>query len=196
MRCASRGDHKGRPYSRPRWSDGLRLIIIAETELRIGWRRGHDSPAGGLRGAPLQNSVFACEKRGISFCQNGRSAARAFGRCVGNATRAATLDSMREVPTWPHAPPAPWPLDTTLASGGNAVGSSAAYFEPTATCTMKLALNSPRGVMTMLRAREAAPPALRRRHLELRRGRACEPGSNRLWHNMPCTAWLNVLKAP
>jgi len=88
------------------------------------------------------------------------------------------------------------PLDTTLASGGNAVGSSAAYFEPTATCTMKLALNSPRGVMTMLRAREAAPPALRRRHLELRRGRACEPGSNRLWHNMPCTAWLNVLKAP
>jgi hypothetical protein len=108
MRCASRGDHKGRPYSRPRWSDGLRLIIIAETELRIGWRRGHDSPAGGLRGAPLQNSVFACEKRGISFCQNRGSGATAFGRCVGNTTRAATLDSMREVPTWPHAPPAPW----------------------------------------------------------------------------------------
>src|SRR6267143_4228802 len=35
--------------------------------------------------------------------------ATAFGRCVGNATRATTLDSMREVPTWPHAPPAPWP---------------------------------------------------------------------------------------
>jgi len=49
--------------------------------------------------------------------------ATAFGRCVGNATRAATLDSMREVPTWPRAPPAPWPPDTTLASGGNAVGS-------------------------------------------------------------------------
>src|SRR5216683_1966102 len=99
---------------------------IPTRELRIGWRRGHDSPAGaasGLRGAPLQSSVFACEKRGISFCQNGGSGATAFGRCVGNTTRAATLDSMREVPTWPHAPPAPWPLDTTLASGGNAVGS-------------------------------------------------------------------------
>jgi hypothetical protein len=35
---------------------------------------------------------------------------------------------MREVPTWPHAPPAPWPLDTTLASGGNAVGSSRGLF--------------------------------------------------------------------
>ena len=32
-----------------------------------------------------------------------------FCRCVGNPANAATLDSMREVPTWPCAAPAPWP---------------------------------------------------------------------------------------
>src|SRR5260370_11283201 len=81
-------------------------------------RRGRDSPAGaasGLRGAPSAKLCFRSRKKGYFVLLKW------WGRCVGNTTRAATLDSMREVPTWPHAPPAPWPLDTTLASGGNAV---------------------------------------------------------------------------
>src|SRR5258706_971302 len=94
MRCASRGDHKGRPYSRPRWSDGLRLIIIAETELRIGWRRGHDSPARRLRGAPLQKSVFACEKRGSSFCENRGNGATAFDCGIVEKHRGANYGCM------------------------------------------------------------------------------------------------------
>jgi hypothetical protein len=91
--------------------------------------------------APLCRRRYYIKNRKRSGCQRGYTdegaaattrGPTAFGRCVGNATRAATLDSMREVPTWPHAPPAPWPPDTTLASGGTV---SAGCFAPTATCT-------------------------------------------------------------
>src|SRR6266478_8040461 len=61
----------------PKIGTGGLPAAIPTRELRIGWRRGHDSPAGaasGLRGAPLQSVVFACEKRGISFCSNGGAA--------------------------------------------------------------------------------------------------------------------------
>src|SRR5712671_4160958 len=85
------------------------------------WVASRSRLAGGRRQraarSPSAKLCFRLRKKGYFVLLKW------WGRCVGNTTRAATLDSMREVPTWPHAPPAPWPLDTTLASGGNAVGS-------------------------------------------------------------------------
>src|SRR6266853_2871753 len=84
-----------------------------------------DSPPHGLLGLPALGPVRAADT--IRKIENGPAAKRdgrepqgatAFGRCVGNTTCAATLDSMREVPTWPHAPPAPWPQTPPWRRGG------------------------------------------------------------------------------
>jgi hypothetical protein len=71
--------------------------------------------ASGAARSPSARLCLRLRKKGYFVLLGWR------GHCVGNTTRVATLDSMREVPTWPYAPPAPWPRHHP-GVGENAVG--------------------------------------------------------------------------